>query len=180
MASDDVVGTTGAFGGELPVTGLIVDQQAALLAERCLEAGTAKCTFGTGAFLLAQLGEHAVRSAAGLTTSVAWRLARPHVVLRRRPGLHRRLGRALGHRAGSGVRPPTSSTRSPPPRATGCSASRRSPGSPRPGGMRGATASFTGMTLSSGRGHLVRALLEGIAAQVATLTALVAADLGRR
>jgi glycerol kinase len=41
-----------------------------------------------------------------------------------------------------------------------------------------ATASFMGMTLSSGRGQLVRALLEGIAAQVATLTALVAKDLG--
>ena len=34
------------------------------------------------------------------------------------------------------------------------------------------------MTLSSGRGHLVRAVLEGIAAQVATLTSLVAHDLG--
>ena len=42
-----------------------------------------------------------------------------------------------------------------------------------------ATASFTGMTLSSDRGHLVRALLEGIAAQVATLASLVADDLGR-
>ena len=42
-----------------------------------------------------------------------------------------------------------------------------------------ATASFTGMSLSSGTGHLVRALLEGIAAQVATLTSLVADDLGR-
>ena len=41
-----------------------------------------------------------------------------------------------------------------------------------------ATASFSGMTLSSGRGHLVRALLEGIAAQVAGLTGLIAADLG--
>ncbi len=42
-----------------------------------------------------------------------------------------------------------------------------------------ATASFAGMTLSSGRGHLVRALMEGIAAQVAALADLVAADLGQ-
>ena len=41
-----------------------------------------------------------------------------------------------------------------------------------------ATAALTGLTLSSGRGHLVRALLEGIAAQVASLTALVGDDLG--
>jgi glycerol kinase len=42
-----------------------------------------------------------------------------------------------------------------------------------------ATASFTGMTLRSGRGHLVRALLEGIAAQVASLVDLVGRDLGQ-
>ncbi len=74
VASDTVVGTTRAFGAEVPVTGLIVDQQAALLGEACIEPGTAKCTFGTGAFLLAHIGSRPVRSAAGLTTSVAWRL----------------------------------------------------------------------------------------------------------
>jgi glycerol kinase len=42
-----------------------------------------------------------------------------------------------------------------------------------------AAASFSGMTLSSGRGHLVRALLEGIAAQVAALAGLVASDLAQ-
>ena len=62
VASDEIVGTTSAFGAEVPVTGLIVDQQAALLAESCFDAGTAKCTYGTGAFLLAQLGQEPVRS----------------------------------------------------------------------------------------------------------------------
>ena len=42
-----------------------------------------------------------------------------------------------------------------------------------------ATASFTGMTLTSGRGQLVRAVLEGIAAQVAALAGLVASDLAQ-
>ncbi len=74
VASDEVVGETDLFGPSLPVTGLIVDQQAALLAQACLEPGTAKCTFGTGAFVLAQTGRDAVRSASGLTSSVAWRL----------------------------------------------------------------------------------------------------------
>src|ERR1700754_3241332 len=72
--SDQIVGRTDVFGPTIPVTGLIVDQQAALLAESCLEPGAAKCTFGTGAFLLAQLGDNPTRSASGLTTSVAWRL----------------------------------------------------------------------------------------------------------
>lgn len=53
---DSTVGTTTAFGGELPLTGLLVDQQAALLAQNALDPGNAKCTYGTGAFLLAQTG----------------------------------------------------------------------------------------------------------------------------
>ena len=56
-----------------PVGGLIVDQPAALLAQGCWQPGSAKCTFGTGAFLLANTGARAVRSTAGLTSSVAWR-----------------------------------------------------------------------------------------------------------
>ena len=51
-----VVGETDAFGGSLPVTGLAVDQQAALFAESCFSAGEAKCTYGTGAFILANAG----------------------------------------------------------------------------------------------------------------------------
>ena len=70
-----VFGETTAFGASLPVTGLAVDQQAALLAERCFAAGEAKCTYGTGAFLLATTGPAPVRSTAGLSASVAWRLA---------------------------------------------------------------------------------------------------------
>src|ERR1700751_2310587 len=56
-----VVGETPVFGGSLPVAGIAVDQQAALLAEGCLAAGDAKCTYGTGAFLLVTSGAHATR-----------------------------------------------------------------------------------------------------------------------
>ena len=75
MANDVIVGTTTAFGGDVPVGGVIVDQQAALLAEACFDPGMAKCTFGTGAFLLANTGTTPVHSTAGLTSSVAWRVA---------------------------------------------------------------------------------------------------------
>ena len=68
------VGTTTAFGGEIPLTGLLVDQQAALLAQSVTEPGTAKCTYGTGAFLLAQTGPRPRRGASGLVSCVAWRL----------------------------------------------------------------------------------------------------------
>jgi glycerol kinase len=71
---DAAVGETGAFGKPLPVTGLAVDQQAALFAESCFEAGEAKCTYGTGAFILANAGERVARSRSRLAACVAWRL----------------------------------------------------------------------------------------------------------
>ncbi len=68
------LGETGAFGDELPVAGLVVDQQAALFAESCLEAGEAKCTYGTGAFLLANAGQRPASSTSRLASCMAWRL----------------------------------------------------------------------------------------------------------
>jgi len=177
VACDEVVGETGLFGGSVPVAGLIVDQQAALLAERCLEAGTAKCTFGTGAFLLAQLGSRAVRSSARLTTSVAWRL-RDHTsycvdgqVYTAASAVRWAIELGLVPSADrlDTVAAPASEGVLCVPALAGLAAPWWDPQ---------ATASFTGMSLSHGPGHLVRALLEGIAAQVATLTALVGDDLG--
>ena len=71
---DAPVGETTAFGDPLPLTGLVVDQQAALFAESCFEAGEAKCTYGTGAFILANAGEQVVHSQSRLAACVAWRL----------------------------------------------------------------------------------------------------------
>ncbi len=178
VASDEVVGETGVFGGRVPVAGLVVDQQAALLAERCLETGTAKCTFGTGAFVLAQLGEHPVRSTAGLTTSVAWRL-RDHTSYCVDGQAYTaasavRWAVELGLVAHADQLDAVAASS-----AAGVLCVPALAGLAAPWWDSQATASFTGMTLSSGPGHLVRALLEGIAAQVATLTDLVARDLGQ-
>jgi glycerol kinase len=68
------IGETDAFGTSLPVTGLAVDQQAALFAESCFAPGEAKCTYGTGAFILATAGERAPHSKSRLAACVAWRL----------------------------------------------------------------------------------------------------------
>lgn len=67
-------GETEAFGPALPVTGLSVDQQAALIGENCLDAGEGKCTYGTGAFLLVTTGREPKRSKNGLSASVAWQI----------------------------------------------------------------------------------------------------------
>lgn len=71
---DAAIGETAAFGGTLPITGLAVDQQAALFAESCFSPGEAKCTYGTGAFILATAGEQVARSRSRLAACVAWRL----------------------------------------------------------------------------------------------------------
>lgn len=58
----------------IPVTGIAGDQQAALFGQVCFDEGEAKCTFGTGSFLLLNTGKRRLRSNAGLLTTTAWRL----------------------------------------------------------------------------------------------------------
>lgn len=60
-----------AIGFESPIAGVMGDQQAALYGQGAWEAGLAKCTYGTGAFLLLHTGEEVVKSERGLLTTVA-------------------------------------------------------------------------------------------------------------
>lgn len=64
----------GHFGGEIPITGIAGDQQAALFGQACYSAGEAKNTYGTGAFLLMNTGDKPVKSNNGLVTTIAWGL----------------------------------------------------------------------------------------------------------
>ena len=73
VANDQVVGETSAFGFPVPVAGVVLDQPAALLAQRCLKAGQVKVTYGTGAFLLANVGSRPT-GRSGLTCSTAWQI----------------------------------------------------------------------------------------------------------
>jgi glycerol kinase len=59
------------FGRELPVAGIAGDQQAALFGQGCVAPGTAKNTYGTGAFVLLNTGGRRPRSRSGLLTTVA-------------------------------------------------------------------------------------------------------------
>ena len=52
----------GPLGGQVPITGILGDQQAAMVGQVCLDAGEAKNTYGTGNFLLLNTGEKIVRS----------------------------------------------------------------------------------------------------------------------
>ncbi|MGW5661607.1 glycerol kinase GlpK [Streptomyces sp. NPDC003758] len=59
------------------ITAALGDQQAALFGQTCFSPGEAKCTYGTGSFLLMNTGTDLVRSRHGLLTTVAYRIA-PH------------------------------------------------------------------------------------------------------
>jgi len=64
----------------IPIAGIAGDQQAALFGQACFQPGEAKCTYGTGAFALMNVGEKPVWSKNGLVTTVAWRIgSRPAV-----------------------------------------------------------------------------------------------------
>jgi glycerol kinase len=177
LASDGIAGSTNVFSGDIPVGGLIVDQQAALLAEHCFEPGDTKCTFGTGAFLLANTGAQPLRSAAGLTASVAWHLRQQRNYCF--DGQIYTAGSAirwltqLGFISGPANLDQTAAASSNDvlciPALAGLAAPWWNPS---------ARASFFGLSLSSGPPEMVRAVLEGIAAQLAELCSLVAQETG--
>jgi glycerol kinase len=177
----ELVGDTTAFTDRpLPVAGIAVDQQAALYAHGCVNQGDAKCTYGTGAFLLVTTGEKAVRSTAGLSASVAWRLAdRTTYCL---DGQVYTAGSALRWLTEVGILPspadldrvagtvPDSGGVTFVPALAGLGAPHWAPH---------AKGQLTGLALATRKGHIARAVAEGIAASVAVLAGAVAADLGR-
>ncbi|CAN5131488.1 glycerol kinase GlpK [soil metagenome] len=61
------------LGLSVPVAGIAGDQQSALFGQACFEPGDAKCTYGTGSFILTNTGAAAQRSECGLLTTAAWR-----------------------------------------------------------------------------------------------------------
>jgi glycerol kinase len=73
----EVYGTTKGFLGlpdGIPIAGMAGDQQAALFGQACFDVGEAKCTYGTGAFLLMNTGSSPVPSQNGLLTTVGWQI----------------------------------------------------------------------------------------------------------
>ena len=76
-SSAEVYGETRGVPGlpdGIPVAGIAGDQQAALFGQACFDPGAAKVTYGTGAFVLQNIGDKPVLSDSGLLTTVAWRI----------------------------------------------------------------------------------------------------------
>jgi glycerol kinase len=77
VGSAEEVGKTQGVGflpDGIPITGIAGDQQAALFGQACFDEGDAKCTYGTGAFALMNIGDRPTLSHNGLITTVAWRV----------------------------------------------------------------------------------------------------------
>lgn len=60
----------------IPIAGMAGDQQAALFGQACFEAGAAKCTYGTGSFILMNTGSKIVYSKNKMLTTVGWKLGK--------------------------------------------------------------------------------------------------------
>jgi len=173
-------GTTDAslFGEPLPIRGVAGDQQAALMGQGCIHPGDAKCTYGTGAFLMVNTGARLVPSTSQLISTVAWRLggcmtyaiegsvlAAGSIVswLRDALGLIARseeIEALAGSVADSGGVYLV-------PAFTGLGAPYWDPD---------ARAAILGLTASSGRAELARAALESVAYQTCDLLAAMARD----
>ena len=74
-SSSEIYGKTeGLFAASIPVAGIAGDQQAALFGQMCTEPGMVKNTYGTGCFMVMNIGNKPIESKSKLLTTVAWRI----------------------------------------------------------------------------------------------------------
>lgn len=171
----------GPFKG-VPLSGALGDQQSALLGHRCLEPGTGKCTYGTGAFLLINTGDEAVVSTSGMLTTVFGQF-----------GQGKKIRYALEGAvecAGSAVKWMMNSLElfksfeeldrilQDFPDSQGVYCVPALSGLFAPYWDSSATGVFSGLTQHTKKGHLVRAVIEGIAFRTAELVKSIEKDTG--
>jgi glycerol kinase len=182
------IGVTKGYLGEAVIEGVsvpllasAVDQQSALYGQCCFRPGTAKCTFGTGAFLLLHTGEQPVWSKHGLLTTAACATSSATTY-------------ALDggvYAAGAAVTWMRDNLRL---IATDAEASQLAESVPDSGGVicvpslaglaapyweRRARGMIYGLTSATTTAHLARAILEGVALRVYTVAVIMANDSGR-
>ncbi len=76
-SSSELYGTTrGLFSSSIPVSGIAGDQQAALFGQMCTEPGMVKNTYGTGCFMVMNIGTKPIESKSQLLTTVAWQIGK--------------------------------------------------------------------------------------------------------
>ena len=75
-SSSEVYGETAGelFAAKIPIAGIAGDQQAALFGQMCTEVGMVKNTYGTGCFMLMNIGDKPIVSKNNLITTIAWKV----------------------------------------------------------------------------------------------------------
>jgi len=165
----------------IPISGALGDQQAALAGQTCFKEGEAKCTYGTGAFLLMNIGTKKILSNSGMLTTVAW-------------GLSGKLTYAFegsAFIAGAAIQflrdqlnflSDSAETEKLAEEVTGAPEVYFVPalsGLGAPYWDPRAQGAFFGLTRGTSKNQLVRAALEGIALEVADLTRAMTRDVGQ-
>ena len=179
----DCVGLYGStdpelLGGAIPICGMAGDQQAAAIGQACLTAGETKATYGTGAFVLTHTAEAAPLSQSRLLTTVAWQLGGRRAYALEGSvfvagSLVKWLRDELGLIASSAETAAIAASLSDNggvyivPAHCGLGAPHWRPD---------ARASISGLSFSTGRGHIVRAALEAMAHQTHDLMTAFAGD----
>ncbi len=185
MPSSVTYGKTKDFPGVpdgVPVTGLAGDQQSALFGQACFSKGSAKCTYGTGAFILANTGTTPVFSKHRLLTSVAWKLGNDITYCIEGSAF---IAGAAVQWARDGLKMISKSSEIEALAATeldsdGVVFVPALSGMGAPHWLPTATGLFTGITRRTTQGHMARAILEGIAFQVRELLDAMTQDLGKK
>jgi glycerol kinase len=184
VGSAERVGVTRGAGflpDGIPITGIAGDQQAALFGQACFDEGDAKCTYGTGAFALMNVGDRPALSQSGLITTVAWRVGDKTVYALE--GSNFVAGAAVQWlKEGLGLIRSAADIEALARTVPGSSGVTFVPalvGLGAPHWDQGARGLISGLTRGTKAGHIARATLEGIAFQVADLFRAMTTDAGR-
>ena len=171
-------GAVGPIPAGVPIAGIAGDQQAALFGQACFGTGAAKTTYGTGCFLLMQTGDRPAQSEHGLLSTIAWQLPdRVDYALEGSVFIGGAAVQWLRDEMGllaSAAESEAAARRVPDTGGVVCVPAFAGLGTPywdpHARGM------LIGLTRSTTRDHVVRAVLEGIAHQVADVLEAMVAD----
>ena len=164
----------------IPICGIAGDQQSALFGQACFQPGEAKCTYGTGAFVMMNTGTKIVPSKHGLLTTVGWQLGDTTTYcLEGSSFMAGAVVQWLRDELGffSSAAEVEALARSVPD-AGGVVLVPAHAGLGAPHWRPEARGLIRGLTRGTGRAHIARAALEGIALQITELLDAMAADLG--
>ncbi len=168
----------------IPISGMAGDQQSALFGQACFEPGSAKCTYGTGSFILMNTGTAPVASKSKLLTTVAWKLGNEADTYYALEGSSFIAGAAVQWlRDGLGLidkAEDVEALASSVPNSEGVVMVPAFAGLGAPHWRPEARGLISGITRGTTKAHLARAALEGIALQQKDIVAAMAKDSGNK